>query len=337
VSSEGAIDQQGIGSEVSTLENRRGVLYGMLVSNASPLERQKIAKELSAISEHISGLDEGQRRLQREIQERTADYNQILSRNEEEAQFEATRENVYRSVAIVGMLAALGLVLAAFLLPRLEPQLRAASFAVAPPQTAEIGASAQEYLEPRTIVPSPPGAEVLCKTPAEAVQEIFESTHERLRIEVQNLGVRAMVNLILGVLITVIATGVLLYLIAATPEDLSTLPKVLAHYIPRVTTVALMETFAYFFLGLYRSNLGEIKYYQNERTTIAAMEIAWTASQSLEINTSAAAVIAEIAKANRNATAYAPTADKSDDDANVLMVVKTLAKIAADSIKSSDK
>ncbi|MBI5525005.1 MAG: hypothetical protein HY897_01580 [Deltaproteobacteria bacterium] len=44
----------------------------------------------------------------------------------------------------------------------------------------------------------------------------------------------------------------------------------LSHYVPRITTVTFIEVFAFFFLKLYRASLIEIKFYQNELTSLAA-------------------------------------------------------------------
>jgi hypothetical protein len=168
------------------------------------------------------------------------------------------------------------------------------------------------------------------------VDSLFANVHARLTTEVQNLGRRGNINLIVGVLITVTATGLLVYMVTRPHDDFKTAAAVLSYYIPRVTTIALIETFAYFFLGLYKKDLAEIKYYQNERTTITALEIAWRASLWPDIGPTTGTVIEQIVKTDRNSSSGGTKGDADDSDENILAIVKTLAKIATDSVKAKD-
>ena len=168
------------------------------------------------------------------------------------------------------------------------------------------------------------------------VDSLFANVHARLNTEVQNQGRRGNINLIVGVLITVTATGLLVYMVTRPHDDFKTAAAVLSYYIPRVTTIALIETFAYFFLGLYKKDLAEIKYYQNERTTITALEIAWRASLWPDIGPTTGTVIEQIVKTDRNSSSGGTKGDADDSDENILAIVKTLAKIATDSVKAKD-
>jgi hypothetical protein len=57
--------------------------------------------------------------------------------------------------------------------------------------------------------------------------------------------------------------------------------------VPRLSTVALVEAFAYFFLGLYKSKLEEIKYYQNKCTTARSAGDDWVIFKSKEADLAA--------------------------------------------------
>jgi hypothetical protein len=169
------------------------------------------------------------------------------------------------------------------------------------------------------------------------ISNIFSLTQTRLRKEVEALGKRSSLNLVVGVLITASGTLLLAYLVTRDHAQFQfrDLKDVLAYYIPRITTVALIETFAYFFLGLYKANLQEIKFYQGERTTITALEIAWLASLRFEIGTSTADVIQQIVRTDRNRSlTVAGGNDAGPNQSDILEVIKGLTKLAGDAAKS---
>jgi len=62
----------------------------------------------------------------------------------------------------------------------------------------------------------------------------------------------------------------------------------------------MIELFAFFFLSLYRTGLGEIKYFQNEITNIEAKHAALQASQRLDKEETQAAIILLLAGTERN-------------------------------------
>ena len=137
-------------------------------------------------------------------------------------------------------------------------------------------------------------------SPEDAVGKRFRRTRTRLREEIQTVTRRATLNLVIGVMVTMVATGVLVYLVSRDHGEFAKLTNLLSFYIPRITTVVLIETFAYFFLKFYRQNLEEIKYYQNELTTLDAQEIAWKASVIADNGDSKKVVIEQLAKNDRN-------------------------------------
>jgi hypothetical protein len=113
--------------------------------------------------------------------------------------------------------------------------------------------------------------------------------------------------------------------------------SLLSFYIPRITTVILIETFAYFFLKLYRQNLEEIKYYQNELTTLAAQEIAWQASIVANMPEATSAVIQQLAKSDRNGRSLPDAQSRPNSDlGGLLEILQTVSKLIASSAKAKE-
>jgi hypothetical protein len=105
----------------------------------------------------------------------------------------------------------------------------------------------------------------------------LETSMRRLSKEVLDLGRRGNLNLIIGALATLagfLIFGMMVLDSSFNPTD----DNFFSSFVPRLSLVILIEVFAYFFLGLYKSSLSEIKYFQNEITNIeskyAAMEYA---------------------------------------------------------------
>lgn len=117
--------------------------------------------------------------------------------------------------------------------------------------------------------------------------------------EINNLSLRGNVNLAIGSTISLIA-GYILY---STIYD-GIIPHVdsaaaISFYVPRITTVVFVEVFSFFFLKLYRSNLHEIKYYQNELTNIELKLLAL--QTSLAFDTGALReIVLDFSKTERN-------------------------------------
>lgn len=95
-----------------------------------------------------------------------------------------------------------------------------------------------------------------------------EQLLQRLGREVSTLGRRGNLNLALGITTTIggiVSLGYFVHQLADDGKD----PWAFAiHFVPRLSVVILVETFAFFFLRLYRTTLAEIKYFQNEITNV---------------------------------------------------------------------
>jgi hypothetical protein len=133
------------------------------------------------------------------------------------------------------------------------------------------------------------------------IESVFSRTLERLYSEISALSRRGSLNLSLGIFTTIIGLGILGYFVLeidSIPEDKMAF---IAHFIPRLSLVILIEVFAYFFLRLYKSSLSEIKYFQNEMTNAEAKLVAIKCSIMTADADSTAHVIKALSNTERNA------------------------------------
>jgi hypothetical protein len=127
----------------------------------------------------------------------------------------------------------------------------------------------------------PPLAQPL--QPDEAIRAKAEQMRKRLKEEVEALTARGNLNLIIGIITTLAAATILWLLVLDAPNafELDKPPQtgeILSYFLPRLSVAVFIEIFSFFFLRLYRNGLADIKYYQNEMTTlesrVLALEIA---------------------------------------------------------------
>lgn len=98
------------------------------------------------------------------------------------------------------------------------------------------------------------------------IDEIIDYVKERIQKETNRLVRNSNVNLIIGIFSTMGAIAILSYaLIGHQNTDPS---KDLMYYLPRITLSVFIELFSFYFLKLYKINLEEIKYLNNEKTNI---------------------------------------------------------------------
>lgn len=134
------------------------------------------------------------------------------------------------------------------------------------------------------------GSELLAKFRSEYIAEVglekaeskltqaHATSSSRLSREIDALGRRGNINLILGVITTIAGLLALVYFILKH-EQASAEPLLYAmNFLPRLTLVIFIEVFAYFFLKLYKVGLSEIKYFQNELTNLESKHMALLAA-----------------------------------------------------------
>jgi hypothetical protein len=177
-------------------------------------------------------------------------------------------------------------------------------------------------------------AKVLETAHVTTMRSNLSDTSLRLRQEIAALTRRGNLNLVIGSVTTALAVGLLAYMVLGAEVKFTDVTSLLSHYIPRVTTVAFIEVFAFFFLKLYRSTLEEIKYYQNELTNNSVLAIGVEASIITDDQQARAKLFERLVLSDRNASTRSTPADvhknmKSKDMAGILeQIVKIVAETA---------
>lgn len=102
-------------------------------------------------------------------------------------------------------------------------------------------------------------------------QEILsnlKTIQQRLYMEISKLSLRANLNLAIGSATTIVAILILYLTVGSQTPNFDSISNSLSFFIPRISIVIFIEIFSFFFLKLYRTNLSDIKYYQNEMTNV---------------------------------------------------------------------
>jgi len=132
------------------------------------------------------------------------------------------------------------------------------------------------------------------------IRDIFLAARQRLRVELDSLSRRSNLNLVIGVLTTISAVGLLSYMVLGNAAKFESIVDLLSHYVPRVTIVIFIEVFSFFFLRLYRATLSEIRTYQDDLTLLAiqhvAVETAWTSPDPIARTTLSKELLAQRGK-----------------------------------------
>ncbi|RZG07399.1 hypothetical protein EXT48_05860 [Pseudoalteromonas sp. CO348] len=132
-----------------------------------------------------------------------------------------------------------------------------------------------------------------------AIREKSEEAKSRLTFELERLARRAANNLAIGTLTTAGAAALLIYTILSPIQATDTI-NLLMHYLPRISVVIFIEIFAFFFLRLYRENLSDSKYYQNEITNLESKFIALDAAMLANDMDSVKSIVSDLSKTERN-------------------------------------
>lgn len=134
----------------------------------------------------------------------------------------------------------------------------------------------------------------------ELVQSQCKATIGRLKEELFSLSKRGNLNLSIGIMITVVGLGLLgIFVISFEPIKID-LTTFLIEFFPRISLVLLIEIFAYFFLSLYKASLSEIKYFQNEVTSMESKYLALQVAIESDDLKNIAHVVEQLSKSERN-------------------------------------
>lgn len=128
----------------------------------------------------------------------------------------------------------------------------------------------------------------------------FEDLSYRIQGELSRLRRSANLNLVIGTLTTTMAIIALGFEVFKNDLNFANSVELLSHYLPRLSLVIFIEIFAFFFLKLYKANLQDIKYYNNEKTNIDFKIIALKTSINHEDKSLLKLTIEELIKTERN-------------------------------------
>lgn len=131
-------------------------------------------------------------------------------------------------------------------------------------------------------------------------RDVVRSSTNRIKEEIKNLGLRGNVNLVIGISTTILGAAILIYTAYTTQFSDIFDWKNVAQIILRISIALFLQTFAYFFLKLYKANLEDVKYYQNEITNIEAKFIGLLAAQASNPPVSVKVVVDALIKTERN-------------------------------------
>lgn len=128
----------------------------------------------------------------------------------------------------------------------------------------------------------------------------FDQTRIRIMRELDSLTRRGNLNLVIGSITTIIAVAVLFTSVYSKDLSFTETAKALGYFIPRVSTVIFIEIFSFFFLKLYRSNLNDVKYYQNEMTNIEFKTLSLKTALMSDDKETLRQIISDMNKTERN-------------------------------------
>jgi hypothetical protein len=189
--------------------------------------------------------------------------------------------------------------------------------------TSELTASVEQKLS----------SEALSKAQLQEIRSTFANSYTRLSQALSELNRRGNLNLVIGVITTFLAATVLAYTALQAPA-FTTATQILAHYIPRLSTIVFIEVFSFFFLRLYKATLAESKFYQVELLSLATADIALQAALKSADPSTMVAVINQIT-CHRADTPATETVKKSEVDVKGLSeVLEKFARIAIEASKA---
>lgn len=141
-------------------------------------------------------------------------------------------------------------------------------------------------------------------TEEEKLQEYTEHktqwTSSRIRNAIEQQEKKSNVNLVLGIFFSAAGAIALFYLsryFNFSPKDNL---DFISNFLPRLSLILLIETFAYFFLRLYKDNLKEVKYWHNELTAIEHRVLALNMALKLDDKELVKTILLEFSKFEKN-------------------------------------
>lgn len=173
------------------------------------------------------------------------------------------------------------------------------------------------------------------------IEAAVRLTLGRLGADRQTLARRSNINLFVGLLTTAVGIGYLI--IAGGNANLELLRQgaeathksitfndYLVAYAPRLSLVIVIEVFAYFFLTLYKTGVADVKYVQNEITTVEMRVLALITAMLSNDSKATTPILQALGTTDRNVSLSAPTThtQPNSERAKLLEIVKELVSTA---------
>jgi len=109
----------------------------------------------------------------------------------------------------------------------------------------------------------------------------------------------SIVNLTIGIIGTIISISVLSFVIISENKNITS-EIFFMNFLPRISFVIFVQLFAFFFLRLYKGNLEDSKYFQNELTNILAKSIALKLAYKNKNDALISDLIKDLSRVERN-------------------------------------
>ena len=136
-------------------------------------------------------------------------------------------------------------------------------------------------------------------TPREILIRSLKTIENNISDHLNKLARNSIVNLTIGIFGTTVSISVLtISLFSST--TFTDINQFLLNFIPKLSFVVCIQLFAFFFLRLYKSNLEDSKYFQNELTNITAKTLSIDLASQIEDKQLIATLISELARTERN-------------------------------------
>ncbi|SEU21843.1 hypothetical protein [Stigmatella erecta] len=164
-----------------------------------------------------------------------------------------------------------------------------------------------ERIGPRALAGEEPDSRAPAVRHYSVAQEHIKFARIRLQKEIDTIQRRGNSNLILGILTTMVAVALLLWiavsLIVPTEGDTNAYAYwaiLLYTLLPKFFIALFIEIFSFFFLRLYRSSVQETKYFQNELTNLDSRAIAVEMALLSSDKEAVIALASELSRTERN-------------------------------------
>lgn len=109
----------------------------------------------------------------------------------------------------------------------------------------------------------------------------------------------SIVNLMIGIIGTLISVGILTTSILSQ-NNYKDVQEFLLAFVPKLSFVVFIQLFAFFFLRLYKGNLEDSKYFQNELTNMLSKSIAIKIAFQLNDSELIKSLVVDLSKTERN-------------------------------------